>query len=557
VGKCGSGSWKSFWSWQAIIKNFCLYAALLRVTMTDPGGSMKTLRKSGKLFSFALVLVLSLGMLACTSAPAEVVDPFVPGSGTFVLLHTNDMHGRLVAGSSDGMGLDRISTLVKTRRNAGEAVLLLDAGDALHGQPAVTLSRGKAMVDVMNAIGYEAFVPGNHDFNYGQARLLELAAMADFPMLAANITVDATGKSFLQPYMIKDVGGVTVAIFGLATPETLTMSHPDNSKGITYGDPTAVAQAMVQELRGKADVLVALAHLGFVGPYDSRELAKKVSGIDIIVDGHSHTLLPQGEVVGSTLIVSAHEYNKNLGQVQVVVENGTIVSMTASYVTKETAMTLPADQAIIDLIAKINDEQKLILAEKVGVAAVDLNGERGIVRTQESAFGNMIGDAYIAVTGADMSFQNGGGIRSSVKAGDVTMGQILSVFPFSNRLITISLSGAKVLAALEHSVRLFPAENGGFMHVGGIRFSFDPSRPAGSRVNPAKVSVKGQPLDLNRNYKVATIDFLASGGDGYVMFKDAANYVDLGDLTEVLANHFRTKSPVSPVIDNRIVTGTW
>lgn len=518
---------------------------------------MKTLRNYGKIFACILALALAVGLMACNSAPAVTPEAYVPGSGTLVLMHTNDMHGRLVAGSSDGMGLDRLSGLVKSRRATGDAVLLLDAGDALHGQPAVTLSRGKAMLDVMNAIGYEAFVPGNHDFNYGQARLLELAAMADFPFLAANITVDATGKDFLRPYIIKEVGGLTVAIFGLATPETITMSHPDNSKGLTYGDPIAVASAMVEQLRGKADVLIALAHLGFVGPFDSRELAKKVSGIDIIVDGHSHTLLPNGEVVGSTLIVSAHEYNKNLGQVEVVVENGVIVSMKASYITKETAMTLPADQAIVDLIAGINAAQDVILAEKVGSAAVDLNGERGVVRTRESAFGNMITDAYLALSGADLAMQNGGGIRASVKAGEVTMKDILSVFPFSNRLVTISLSGANILAALEHSVRLYPAENGGFMHVGGMRFSFDPSRPAGSRVNPAKVLIQGQPLDLNRTYKLATIDFLSTGGDGYVMFMGAANYVDMGDLTEALVNHFRRNSPVNPVIDNRIVTGTW
>ncbi|HAP43247.1 MAG: multifunctional 2',3'-cyclic-nucleotide 2'-phosphodiesterase/5'-nucleotidase/3'-nucleotidase [Spirochaetes bacterium GWB1_60_80] len=516
---------------------------------------MKTFLKRGSLLTLVLTMALAFGLLACVTTPPE--EPFVPGSGTFTLLHTNDMHGRLLTGTSDGMGLDRVSALANRFRAEGRTVLMLDAGDALHGQPTTTLSRGEAMVSVLNAIGYDAFVPGNHDFNYGYQRLVELSGLAHFPFLAANITVDASGETLLPPYLIQEIGGLTIAIFGLATPETVTMSHPDNSRGLTFANPVETARAMVAELRGKADVVIALSHLGYGAAFDSRELARQVEGIDIIVDGHSHTSLPTGEVVGSTLIVSANEYNKNLGVVEVVVENGEITSINASYITKAQGLEIAPDQAITDLIAQLNAAQAPLLAEKVGSAAVVLDGERANVRTRETAFGDFIADAYRTLAGAEIALQNGGGIRTSVQPGDITMGHVMAVFPFSNRLVTIEFTGTQILAALEHSVRLFPEQNGGFLHVSGLRFTFDPSRPAGSRINPARVLVGGQPLDLNRKYLVATIDFLAVGGDGYAMFTGVPYQRDMGDLTAILAAFIRANSPVNPVMDNRIVTGTY
>ncbi|MBU0935790.1 MAG: bifunctional metallophosphatase/5'-nucleotidase [Spirochaetes bacterium] len=519
---------------------------------------MKSIRKVKGIMSFALVLVLAFGLLACVSAPVETPapEPRVPASGTFTLLHTNDMHGRVLTGAYDGMGLDRVAAVANQFRGEGKNVLLLDAGDALHGLPMVTLDSGAPMVRLMNAIGYEAMSPGNHDFNYGQARLVELADMADFAILAANVTDKASGEYILPPYIIKDIGGLKVGIFGLSTPETYYTSHPDNTANLKLDYPIVAASKMVKLLRPQVDVLIALAHLGTGGDYSSFELAKVISGIDIIVDGHSHTLLPNGEVVGSTLIVQAGEYNKNVGVVDVMVDNG-VVSLTAGMFSKEDAMKLPADPAVEAMVKEIDAANKAILDEKIGVAAVDLNGERAVVRTQESAFVNMILDIFLAETGADLAFTNGGGIRTSVKAGDVTYGHIINVMPFGNRIVTLNVKGSDIVAALEVGAARYPDQNGALLHVGGMSYVIDPSRAAGSRVNPAKVLVGGQPIDLEKVYLVATNDFLKAGGDGMTMLKAYPVVTDVKDQALAVADYLRTNSPVNPKLEGRITIGTW
>ncbi|MBN2222923.1 MAG: 5'-nucleotidase C-terminal domain-containing protein, partial [Vallitaleaceae bacterium] len=228
-----------------------------------------------------------------------IEEGYFPGYSVQTILHTNDVHGFYVEGSYDGMGAAKMKTYFDQMKERYDNVLVLDAGDATQGANLVTLSEGKTAIEIMNALGYDAMTAGNHEFDYGSEQLLENVDLADFPILAANIKT-ADGKDFLTPYVIEEINGVKVAIFGIATPETVYKSHPDNTVGLTFEDPNTVAAAMVKELTPLADVIVALVHLGDEGDLTSHKLAEAVEGIDVIIDGHSHSKYDHGMVVNNT-----------------------------------------------------------------------------------------------------------------------------------------------------------------------------------------------------------------------------------------------------------------
>src|SRR6056297_3921291 len=252
------------------------------------------------------------------------------------IVHTNDTHARVEAGKYDGMGLDKVATIVNNVKAVNPNTLVLDAGDALHGQTIATLVEGESIIKIFNEIGYDAMTAGNHDFNYGKERLLELAQMANFPILGANVYSD-NYENFLPEYVIKEVGGVKVGIFGLATPETKFKSHPKNTEGLEFFDSVIIAKLMVAELENKADVIVALSHLGLDESSTERSdlVAEYVDGIDLIVDGHSHTVLEEGMMVGDTMIVQAGEYDKFLGVVDMVVQGKEVKSINPRLVPAE------------------------------------------------------------------------------------------------------------------------------------------------------------------------------------------------------------------------------
>jgi 2',3'-cyclic-nucleotide 2'-phosphodiesterase (5'-nucleotidase family)/3',5'-cyclic AMP phosphodiesterase CpdA len=468
------------------------------------------------------------------------------------IVHTNDIHGRVKPGTYDGMGLAKVAAKIKEleAQNPGR-VLVLDAGDTFHGQPIVTLSKGKSMVDIMNLMGYDAMVPGNHDFNYGKERLKELEGMADFPILAANIA-NQDETPFLAPYIIKDIDGIKVAIFGLATPETTYKTHPKNVEGLTFKDPVTVAQEMVNELKDKSDVIIALTHLGLdeSSEVTSEDIANAVAGIDLIVDGHSHTELTQGKLVNGTLIVQAGEYDKNIGLVDMTVSADGSVNSTAQLITKADAETITEDTELNNLIAQIEEENEQITSVVVGNTEVTLDGERNHVRTNETNLGNLIADAMRDVAEADVALTNGGGIRASISVGDITKGKLIEVLPFGNYVVLKEVKGSDILAALEHGLSVYPAANGGFPHISGMRVVFDPLRAPGSRV--VEVTIGQEPLDINKTYRLATNDFLAAGGDNYTMFADDAIIGEFPALDEVVAEYIKNNGTANAKKDGRI-----
>jgi 5'-nucleotidase len=484
----------------------------------------------------------------------EVVEePAAEEEVLISIVHTNDTHARVEAGSYDGMGLDKVATIVNNVKAANPNTLVLDAGDALHGQTIATLVEGESIIKIFNEIGYDAMTAGNHDFNYGKERLLELADMANFPILGANV-YKANYENFLPEYVIKEVGGVKVGIFGLATPETKFKSHPKNTEGLEFFDSVIIGKLMVAKLQDEADVIVALSHLGLDQSSTERSdlIAEYVDGIDLIVDGHSHTVLEEGMMVGDTMIVQAGEYDKNVGRVDILVKNGKVSSMTAKLITKEEGEALEADPGVVAIVEEIKEANDLITEEIIGSTEIKLEGAREFVRTGETNLGNLITDSMVEFTGADVALTNGGGIRDSIQIGDITVGDVITVLPFGNYVVTIDVTGAELVEALEHGLQAYPETLGAFPHIAGMNVVFDPSQEVGSRV--VEVTVDGEELDMEATYSLATNDFLAAGGDDYTMFGGKELTALYPGLDEILIEYIKEYGTEGSPVEGRIKT---
>lgn len=477
-------------------------------------------------------------------------DGYFSDEFELTIIHTNDVHGFYVEGAYDGMGAAKIASYVEAVKAENPNTLFVDAGDALQGNNIVTLSKGEYGTEILNALDYDVMTVGNHEFDYGSDRLLELEAMLDFPMIAANVK-NADGTDFMTPYIIVEMDGFDVGIFGLATPETVYKSHPDNTVGLTFEDPNVVAVEMVDELQSQVDVIIALVHLGVEGDYTSIRLAQEVEGIDLIIDGHSHTDMDYGTEVNGTLIVQAGEKSNNLGVVKLDIENKDVVDVVAYQYDKVESETGPEDQAILDLVTELKNLNAVIENEVVAVAPFELNGVRDFVRTGETNLGNMITEALLDISGADVALTNGGGIRASIDVGEVTKGEVLTVLPYGNTVRVIELTGADILAAIENGITDYPAAKGAFPHIAGMTVKFDSSKEAGSRV--VELLIGGLAVDPAATYTMATNDFLVAGGDGYTMFIGKKVVAEFGAMDEVLTDYMLNSGFDKAAVTGRIM----
>ncbi|HBJ2621350.1 TPA: 5'-nucleotidase C-terminal domain-containing protein [Clostridium botulinum] len=458
----------------------------------------------------SLTLVFSLNTTSVWAASKD-------DSTKITIIHTNDTHSRVLS-ADGGFGFAKIATIVNETKKENPNTLLVDAGDTLHGKPIVNVSKGENAIKILDAAGYDFMVPGNHDFNYGNERLMELSKLAkNFKMLDAN--VKKNGKDMLPPYEIVEKGNVKIGIFGLSTPETAYKTNPANVKDVTFEDPIKVSEEMVKELKDKTDVIVALAHVGLddSSVVTSKQIAEKVKGIDVIIDGHSHTTLNDGLVVNNTLIAQTGEYDQNLGVVELEVKDKKVTEKKAKLLNSKDYKELKEDEKVTDLLNDIQAENDKVFSEVVASNDVLLDGVRGNVRTKETNLGNLTADATREVTKADIAFVNGGTLRTSIEPGDITKGKLAELFPFGSVAQTVKLSGSDIVNALEVSVGAYPTEQGGFLQVSGMTFSFDPTKEKGNRT--FDVNVGENPIDLNKEYTVAINDFLSQGGDGYTMLK--------------------------------------
>ncbi len=494
-----------------------------------------------KLMALFVALALLLSAIpALAEAPAT--EPVV-----ITVFHTNDVHGRY--NSAVGMGYAMMASYVNEARKDGN-VIVLDAGDTLHGTVFANAVRGESIVDIMNAMGYDAMVPGNHDFNYGFERLKELEKMMDFPLISANILLK-NGQEAFTPYTILEIAGKKIAVVGADNPQMISAIHPDHIKDIAFEDASLVAKA-VAEVRGKVDAVIILAHWGCTDAYEpnSIEALATIPGVSVVIDGHSHTSLydiVQGDEGETALVTSIGEYLNNLGKVTLTFAPEGGLTVEAELIPNPGRFE---DHPMINVIEDQEEKQGVELDKVIGETSVELVGERPIVRTAESNWGNLACDIYIAATGADVAIMNGGNIRASVPAGPVTARDINTVFPFGNLIVVKEITGQALLDALEVGVSLYPEANGGFPQVGGMTVTFDPAKEPGARIT--EVLIGGVLMDTAKTYKLATNDFLAAGGDNYTSLAEFPISLYMGAMDEIIVDYFKEHNLVAPQLEGRI-----
>jgi len=502
-----------------------------------------------------LSLVLALAMMLCAFAPAMAEGAL---EGKLVILHTNDIHGRAVA-DAESFGYARIAMLKKNLQAQGAEVILMDAGDFSQGTPLVNLGYGKNAVEFMNAAGYDIATLGNHEFDWGSDNMEQNMANAKFAVVCANLTRAADGTLVFPANKIYETAIGKVGVFGLDTPETMTKTHPDKVKGISFAQGEelfAVAQAQVAELEAAGcDLIVCLGHLGEDDESTgnrSIDLLEKVTGIDLFIDGHSHTTIDGGVMNGETLRTSTGNYAEAIGYVvaeKVTEEEVTSIALNAGLWTiaenDEAALALgnglAIDEEVAAIVNTLNDAVEAELSATFAKTEVFLDGNRAPgVRTQETNLGDFAADSILWAAKqalgedkVDAALTNGGGIRASIEIGDVTMKDMKTVFPFGNEVATLTITGAELLEALEAATFSTPDAIGAFPQVAGIEFTIDttvayengeqyanstyyaPAKP-GSRVTIATVG--GEAWAADAEYVIATNDFTAAGGDTYGVF---------------------------------------
>ncbi|MBQ9988983.1 MAG: bifunctional metallophosphatase/5'-nucleotidase [Clostridia bacterium] len=475
---------------------------------------------------WAWVLALCLFVLGCGAnvpAPTNTAD--------IVILHTNDVHSRV----DDNLGYAAVKTVKESEISAGNHVLLLDAGDALHGLPIANLSEGRDIVQIMNAVGYSAMVPGNHDFNYGTAMLLELSEEMDFPLLSCNFLKGST--PVFTGHAVFEFEGVRVGVIGVSTPETATKTNPLNVEGHTFSeaDLVSVVQKSIRAAQKEgAQYIVLLTHLGLdeeSKPFRTSDLVSQLTDVTVVIDGHSHTELPEGLTVQdkegqNVLIAQTGDYLTSIGKVTIHTD-GTV---TAQLITEA-----KKDAAITDLIEDKKEAIAPKLAVVIGQSNVLLNGERDPgVRTEETNLGDLCADALRYVGNAQVALTNGGGIRTSVAPGSITYGMMNAVFPFGNTVCTLNIKGADLLKALEVGTAACPAAAGGFPQVSGMSFEIHTYLEENRVQN---VMIGHEPLDPERMYTLATNDYLYIGGDGFSMLPQCEKIGEYGALDEALITY--------------------
>ena len=509
--------------------------------------------KTKKWLSLLLALVMMFS-LTVTATAAETDEDDL--SGAIVILHTNDVHGAISEYA-------KVAALKASYEKLGAYVLLMDAGDFSQGDPTVSISQGATAVELMNMAGYDVATTGNHEFDYGYANLTKLADQAQFPIVAANVLYK--GKVAFEDHMtFTSPTGVKIGVFGLATPETATKANPAKIKDVKILAGQSMfdcAQAQVDALKADGcDIIVCLGHLGIdaesVGNR-SIDLLEKLKGIDIFIDGHSHSTLEDileatndTGMVGGTLLTSTGTKLNNVGVVVIAADG----AVTMEFPTDELIVT--PDKTVSDRAAAIQAEIDKDYGAVFAKTEVDLNGVKAEVRSGETNLGDLITDALVwgakdAGIKVDAAVTNGGGIRASIGKGDITKKDINTVLPFGNTLSIVKLTGAELLEALEASTYCTPDTIGGFPQVSGIVFTVDTTKaydagdlyPGSTYHAPKSVgrvtiqSVGGKAFNPKTTYTIATNDFMAAGGDTYYAF-NAAGFVDTGvPMDEVVMDY--------------------
>ena len=508
-------------------------------------------------------LVMAIALIGVTMLFAQGAAEALEAQKDIVVLYTNDVHCAI----DSNIGYAGLAKY-KAEMEKDNFVVLVDAGDAIQGDTIGTVSKGEYLVDIMNEVGYDFCVLGNHEFDYGTDVLASLLKKADAQYLNATIEYTGNGNNLLKdtvPYVIERFGFLDVAFIGVSTPESITKSTPryfmeDGQFVYDFAageDLYAAVQGYVDEVREKgADVVIVISHLGVEEgsePNRATDLIANTTGIDALIDGHSHTTEPSMLVADKSgrkvLYTQTGTKLNNIGKLTIS-KDGSVKAELVAEAEKDEAVTA----FIEDIKAQYESLVNTVVAHtEVELSITDENGVRA-VRNRETAIGDLCADAYRAVADTDSAVVNGGGIRATIKKGDITTANMISVHPYGNALCSCYATGAEILDALEHSVVNTAAtaasdgkavgESGGFLQVSGIKFTVDTSIPSSvkkddkglfvavegeRRVKDVFVEENGEwvPIDPEKTYTVACHNYLLQDmGDGYTMFTDNVYILD-------------------------------
>jgi 5'-nucleotidase len=496
------------------------------------------------------------------------------------ILHTNDFHARFepVSKYDSGCGAEdnaegkcfggsaRLVTAVEEARGRAGNSILVDGGDQFQGSLFYTYYKGKVAAEMMNKMGYDGMTVGNHEFDDGPEVLRGFMDSVDFPVLMSNADVSAEPQlaDVLKKSTVIEKGGEKIGLIGLTPQDTPDLASP--GKNITFSDPVAAVQAEVDRLTAEGvNKIVVLSHSGYVV---DQQVAAGTTGVDVIVGGHSNTLLsntsdraagPYPTMVNDVAIVQAYAYGKFLGELNITFDDaGNITEASGEPLVMDASVA--EDASTVDRINELAQPLDEIRNKVVASAAEIVEGDRAVCRVQECQMGNLVADAMLARVadqGVTIAIANSGGLRASLEPGDVTMGQVLTVLPFQNTLSTFEISGEGLVAALENGVSQVEEVKGRFPQVAGMKFTWDPSvAPNEGRISDVMVADGGgfAPIDPAKTYLVVTNNYVRNGGDGYKMFSgDDKNAYDYGpDLADVTAEYLAVNSPYKPYLDGRI-----
>lgn len=482
-----------------------------------------------KMISLLISGVIGCSLLFCgaTALAQDTIDG-LSQTVTVTVVHTNDIHARSAYQKNATVGFDKLKTYID-RENPD---VVLDAGDTFHGQAFATLEQGESIAELMKAIGYDAMTPGNHDWNYGKDRLKQLGQISQTPILAGNITEGGQSYFGNDGTLMKTVDGVTIGVFGVFDQEIETSTAPKNVQGLDFSNDAAYANKTAAALRAAGcDIVIALTHQLYC-----EEFVSEITGVDVLIAGHEHAVFcesyPDAEGKAVT-VVETGKYFENVGKLSISYdkEDGQIQSIEEELLNAAEAAALPSDPEVSGLIQAINLRQQQQLAKAIGNTAYPLDGRWENLRIGETALGRVVTAAYLEETGADIAFENAGGIRIGrlLPAGAITYQDIIDISPFGNGIVTKQITGKAVLSILEKSIDIgirnqasyaewvetgsdqvrWPDDNGNYLQFGGITATYDKNQPSGKRV--VSVSVGGVPLDLDQTYTIATNNYLSLG----------------------------------------------
>ncbi len=511
------------------------------------------------------IRITAAGAALAFAAAAVQLPVYAEDSGKsddIVILYTNDVQ----CGIDVNIGYDGLALYKREMQEQYENVLLVDAGDAIYGTPVGTLSKGSYITRLMNAVGYDAAAPGNHEFDYSLKELMVRADELNCGYICANFYDTESGELLFDPYKIVEAGDKKIAFVGATTPETLSISTPayfQNDAGeyiYSFGGDGSIYELLQNAVDGArdegADYVILLAHLGenYVREgWKAQDVVAELTGIDAVIDGHSKEVTP-GITVRSkdgkdVVITQTGTKFANIGKMTITTDGDISTELIDSVpapdensgIAEDTWLEPDgregrfADEGVNSVMMQIASEYSEILDETIGTSDYDLitndpeTGDR-LIRNHETNLGDLCADAYKYVLGADVGIINGAGVGTSISSGDITYNDAMAVFPFANMTLVAEVTGQQILDVLERGAMNYPGEHGSFIQVSGIEYTIDEGIPSSVKLDETgtflgvdgeyrvrNVLINGEPLDTAKTYTLAAHDhYLKNGGDGYI-----------------------------------------